>query len=97
MTEKAFHERKIRFNLLKCVGIDEKEAIKSRIDDLPSWVYFPDQERAEFVNKWIKQAWPHLKVRITQFMLENLEPTLNQYVKFDGNIRFEEINLGDLV
>lgn len=31
--------------------IDEKDAIKYRIDDLPSWVLFPDVDRAEWLNK----------------------------------------------
>ena len=28
------------------------------VDDLPSWVYFPDKERAEWVNNIIKQVNP---------------------------------------
>lgn len=31
--------------------IDEKDALKYRIDDLPSWVVFPDVDRAEWLNK----------------------------------------------
>lgn len=31
--------------------IDEKDALKYRIDDLPSWVLFPDVDRAEWLNK----------------------------------------------
>jgi len=30
---------------------NEKELIVSRIDELPSWVYFPDFDRAEWLNK----------------------------------------------
>lgn len=29
----------------------EKELIMSRLDELPSWVYFPDFDRAEWLNK----------------------------------------------
>lgn len=29
----------------------EKELIVGRIDELPSWVYFPDFDRAEWLNK----------------------------------------------
>lgn len=29
----------------------EKELISSRIDELPSWVYFPDFDRAEWLNR----------------------------------------------
>lgn len=31
--------------------IDEKDALEYRIDDLPSWVLFPDVDRAEWLNK----------------------------------------------
>ncbi|GFN89711.1 extended synaptotagmin-like protein 2 [Plakobranchus ocellatus] len=33
------------------VARDEKAVILARVEDLPSWVYFPDVERAEWVNK----------------------------------------------
>lgn len=29
----------------------EKELIMGRLDELPSWVYFPDFDRAEWLNK----------------------------------------------
>lgn len=29
----------------------EKQLIASRIDELPSWVYFPDFDRAEWLNR----------------------------------------------
>lgn len=32
----------------------EKELITSRIDELPSWVYFPDFDRAEWLNRVCK-------------------------------------------
>lgn len=31
--------------------IDEKDALQYRIEDLPSWVLFPDVDRAEWLNK----------------------------------------------
>ena len=31
----------------------EKDIIVSRLDELPSWVYFPDFDRAEWLNKVI--------------------------------------------
>lgn len=30
---------------------NEKDVILARIDELPAWVYFPDVERAEWLNK----------------------------------------------
>ena len=41
---------------------DEKTMIKSRIraEDLPSWVFFPDKERAEWINVMISKFWPNI-------------------------------------
>ena len=29
-------------------------------EDLPSWVFFPDKERAEWINSIMKQLWPYV-------------------------------------
>ena len=38
-------------------------------EDLPSWVFFPDKERAEWINSIMKQLWPYVNeyVRTTLF------------------------------
>ena len=40
------------------------------VDDLPSWVYFPDKERAEWVNNIIKQVNPFRTIRDRWVSLE---------------------------
>ena len=34
---------------------EEEEGTLARVDELPSWVYFPDVERAEWLNKVLLQ------------------------------------------
>ena len=34
------------------------------VDELPSWVYFPDKERAEWLNNIIKQLWPNVNTYV---------------------------------
>lgn len=65
---------------------------------MPSWVYFPDRERAEWINKVIKQMWPNLRVYISKQVIEQIEPIINQYsMAFIGKVKFDEIDLGDIV
>lgn len=44
---------------------NEKDVILARIDELPAWVYFPDVERAEWLNKVRKEEYINLKARST--------------------------------
>ena len=37
-------------------------------DDLPSWVFFPDKERAEWVNNIMKQLWPYVNEFVNNIM-----------------------------
>jgi len=39
---------------------NEQAMIEARmnVEDLPSWVFFPDKERAEWMNSILKQLWP---------------------------------------
>lgn len=44
---------------------NEKDVILAKITDLPSWVYFPDVERCEWVNRvsvWAEGIWNWFKI-----------------------------------
>ena len=41
-----------------------KEKILARIQDLPNWVYFPDYDRSEWINRILNQLWPSLEEMI---------------------------------
>lgn len=41
---------------------NEKDVILARIDELPAWVYFPDVERAEWLNKVRKEVYNKLQI-----------------------------------
>ncbi|XP_065356161.1 extended synaptotagmin-2 isoform X2 [Calliphora vicina] len=76
----------------------EKEVILARIDELPAWVYFPDVERCEWVNKILKQLWPNANHFARTLVKETIEPavaeSLAQY-KMNG-FRFDRIILGTI-
>ncbi|XP_055847648.1 extended synaptotagmin-2 isoform X2 [Episyrphus balteatus] len=76
----------------------EKDVILARIDELPAWVYFPDVERCEWVNKILKQIWPNANHFARTLVKETIEPNvalaLSNY-KLNG-FRFDRIILGTI-
>lgn len=77
-------------------NLNEKEAVLSRVDEHPSWVYFPDVEKAEWFNKVIKQMWPF----IDEYFNELLKPSIEQSIRANlpssfNNFKFETFDLGD--
>jgi len=79
---------------------DEREIILARLgDSLPSWVTFPDVERAEWLNQILKQLWPRINNFTYDLVVNTIEPvlrdTLNTQYKL-GSFRFEKIILGDM-
>ena len=75
---------------------DEKTAV-AIFPDLPSWVNFPDVERAEWINKILHQMWPFVGKVLDKFLRESVEPVLRSKVPSTLNgIRFDTIRIGDL-
>jgi len=62
---------------------NEQAMIESRmlLDDLPSWVYFPDKERAEWVNNIIKQLWPNVNMYVRKMLFNTVEPLVKNILK----------------
>ncbi|KAF8570027.1 hypothetical protein P879_05451 [Paragonimus westermani] len=83
---------------LKAIGQDEKAFILQNfsVSDLPSWVYFPDVERAEWFNKMIKRLWPFVSDYARNIILESVEPAIAvQLPSALKPFKFTTIDLGD--
>ena len=84
--------------MIKAVQLDEKNAILARLDEVPSWVHFPDKERADWVNKILKQTWPYFCKYMDTVIKDTIEPIIQQSMPaVVGAIRFEKVDLGDIV
>ncbi|XP_070155896.1 extended synaptotagmin-2 isoform X2 [Polyergus mexicanus] len=74
----------------------EKVLIMGRIDELPSWVYFPDFDRAEWLNRILYKVWPSMNHFVRQLCKQNIEPSivekLTEY-KIKG-FQFDRLVLG---
>ncbi|KAK0172236.1 hypothetical protein PV328_005581 [Microctonus aethiopoides] len=54
----------------------EKEVILSRMDELPSWVYFPDFDRAEWLNRVLYKVWPGMNHFIRNLVRDSIQPSI---------------------
>ncbi|XP_076645887.1 extended synaptotagmin-like protein 2 isoform X2 [Halictus rubicundus] len=74
----------------------EKELIMNRLDELPSWVYFPDVDRAEWLNKVLYKVWPNINHFARELCKQSIEPAivekLTEY-KIKG-FQFDRLVLG---
>ncbi|KZC10058.1 PREDICTED: extended synaptotagmin-2 [Dufourea novaeangliae] len=74
----------------------EKELIMSRLDELPSWVYFPDFDRAEWLNKVLYKVWPNINHFARELCKQSIEPAIVEKLaeyKIKG-FQFERLILG---
>ena len=77
-----------------------EKAVKSsfidKIQNLPSWVYFPEKEQAEWVNRIIDQMWPYVGEMVYKILKESVEPEMQKNMpKALNTLYFETIDLGN--
>ncbi|KAK9887366.1 hypothetical protein WA026_022034 [Henosepilachna vigintioctopunctata] len=76
----------------------DQELILSQYNKLPPWVSFPDIERAEWINTIIQQLWPTVNNYIRIYLLETLQPELEQQLRqyMLNGFQFETVKLGSI-
>ncbi|XP_019867455.2 extended synaptotagmin-2 isoform X2 [Aethina tumida] len=73
--------------------LGKEELVHLLNNKLPSWVTFPDRERAEWVNEFILTMWPN----ISNFIIKKFRTKLqNSIRKKIDSFRFEEIDFGEI-
>ena len=83
--------------IMESVIRNERDTILATLEDLPSWVFFPDSEKAEWVNKIMYQAWPFVTGIVEKTLRETIQPEINKNVPSSlKGIKFDVISLGDL-
>ncbi|CAH1098442.1 unnamed protein product [Psylliodes chrysocephalus] len=87
--------RKRYFSKEAALG-NEKEVILEHFGELPSWVVFPDVERAEWVNKIAKQFWPFVNYYARDLAKNYVEIKLKKNLEKYGlkGFHFERVILG---
>ncbi|XP_056636297.1 extended synaptotagmin-3-like isoform X3 [Diorhabda sublineata] len=92
-----FKNRKRTF-AKKTANGNEKDVILENLGELPSWVVFPDVERAEWLNKIVKQCWPFVNYYARDLVKNYLEIKLKKNLEKYGlkGFHFERIVLGSV-
>ncbi|XP_045454847.1 extended synaptotagmin-2-A [Melitaea cinxia] len=99
MRDQWRRENEYRRNLAKTAAMSsEKDIVLARLDDLPSWVFFPDIERAEWLNRILLQVWPNVNRYARSLLKETIEPAVIEGLanyKLNG-FKFERMILGTI-
>lgn len=77
----------------------DKEVILARLNDLPAWVFFPDVERCEWLNRILKQVWPNANQFTRNLIKKSIEPNVQKALagyKLNG-FKFDRMILGSIV
>lgn len=77
---------------------ENRDAVLSRLerlDEIPAWVIFPDQERAEWLNTLLRQFWPNLN-EIVVMRVRKFEEQLKKSPLL-STFKFTKIELGNAV
>ncbi|XP_071446614.1 extended synaptotagmin-2-B isoform X2 [Hetaerina americana] len=99
MREEWKKDKDLRRNVAKAAALcNEKEVILARVDDLPTWVFFPDVERAEWINRILRQVWPNFNHYARDLLKDTIEPAVRDSLaayKMNG-FKFERMILGSI-
>lgn len=77
----------------------DKDVILARLNDLPAWVFFPDVERCEWLNRILKQVWPNANQFTRNLIKQSIEPNVQKALsgyKLNG-FKFDRMILGSIV
>ena len=67
-----------------------------KIKDLPSWVYFSDTEKAEWLNEITSHMWPYVSEMVEKIMKETVEPAMQKNMPSAlSTLYFDKITLGN--
>ncbi|XP_066288059.1 extended synaptotagmin-2-like isoform X2 [Branchiostoma lanceolatum] len=93
--EKKIKKKNYKIQTARGVAQNEQTTILSSVQDLPSWVYFPDVEKAEWLNKILAQVWPNLDRYVEETLRMSVEPAVQQANEMLKSFQFSKIDLGD--
>lgn len=95
--EKYAKIKEAQIEIAQHASRNEKSSVLARVEDLPSWVFFPDVERAEWFNKIIHQIWPYLGDYVRNLLMKTVEPKIKESLPPAlQSFRFTKIDCGDI-
>ncbi|KAJ8350480.1 hypothetical protein SKAU_G00256100 [Synaphobranchus kaupii] len=75
---------------------NERSVIKNELKTLnmPAWVNFPDVEKADWLNKILRQAWPFFGMYMEKLLKENIQPSIRTSSPHLKTFTFTKIHFG---
>nr|CDS15699.1 extended synaptotagmin 2 [Echinococcus granulosus] len=76
---RAYEKRNLVSSVMRTITEDEKASVIKNIGshELPAWVYFPDIERAEWLNKVVQRMWPYISEYVNKVLVVTVQPAVN--------------------
>lgn len=75
---------------------EQRAILEAGLAHLPSWINFPDFERAEWVNAAIARMWIPCGDLIVELFKTRAEPFVNNAIENSVTFRFETVNVGSI-
>ncbi|CAH1240980.1 ESYT2 [Branchiostoma lanceolatum] len=94
--EKKQKAKEFKIKTARNAAQNEQATVLARLEDLPSWVYFPDVERAEWLNKILAQLWPYVGRYVEDILRSSVEPVVKDSHEMLKSFQFSNIMLGDM-
>eukprot|EP00105_Crassostrea_gigas_P027085 XP_011448299.1 PREDICTED: extended synaptotagmin-2 isoform X2 [Crassostrea gigas] len=94
--ERQGQRKKLQIEIRQDTARDEQKAILARVEDLPSWVHFPEVERAEWFNKILDQIWPFIGGYVKELLTNSIQPKIQASHAQMASFVFTKIDLGDI-
>ncbi|CAG2251582.1 unnamed protein product [Mytilus edulis] len=94
--ERHVKQRHRRMKMMQQIAENEKEVILATVEDLPSWVHFPDRERAEWFNQIIDQVWPFIGDYVRDLLMTSIQEKIQTSHAQAASFKFLKIDLGDI-
>uniref|UniRef100_A0A8C5MIY3 Extended synaptotagmin 1 n=1 Tax=Leptobrachium leishanense TaxID=445787 RepID=A0A8C5MIY3_9ANUR len=80
-------------------ALENEEAITSKTifmskKELPSWVTFPEVEKAEWLNKFLSQMWPFISQYLEKLLTDTIASAVRSSNTHLSTFYFTKINMG---
>nr|CAB3243811.1 extended synaptotagmin-2 [Phallusia mammillata] len=72
-----------------------KTLYRSEGRQLPAWIYFPDMEKAEWLNKMLQQLWPNIGDYVKDLLTNQVQKSIQNSSSLLSSFTFTDVNLGD--
>ena len=94
VTQHAEYKKNVVIRSRQLIAENEMMEIERRLKELPSWVQFPEEEKAEWLNAMLNKFWPFVERYVQDFIRTQVEPQVKESLPGMFSLKFGAISLG---